>query len=127
MLLDTRVDIGESADRARNRAGGDLLAGGNEALLGAQKFGIGKGKLEAERDGLGVDAVAPADGQRVLVLESPAFELREKLIEIGQEDIGGAHELHIEAGIEHVGRGHALVKVARVGPDNLAEMREEGD
>ena len=40
---------------------------------------------------------------------------------------GGAGELHGEAGVEHVGRGHALVHEARVRPDELGEMGEEGD
>ena len=50
-----------------------------------------------------------------------------KLVDIGDQDIGGAHELHVEAGVEHVGRGHALVHEARLGADDLGEVGEEGD
>jgi hypothetical protein len=32
MFLDARIDIGEGADRARDGAGGDFLAGVDEAL-----------------------------------------------------------------------------------------------
>ena len=31
-------------------------------------------------------------------------------------------ELHVEAGVEHVGRGHALVHEARLGADDLGQM-----
>jgi hypothetical protein len=34
--------------------------------------------------------------------------------------IGGARELHGEAGVEHVGRGHALMHEARFGADDSA-------
>ena len=36
-------------------------------------------------------------------------------------------ELHGEAGVEHVGRGHPLVDEARLGADVLGEVGEEGD
>ncbi len=32
-----------------------------------------------------------------------------------------------EAGVQHVGRGHALVHEARFGTDDLGQMRQEGD
>ena len=74
-----------------------------------------------------MDAVAAADGQRVLVLEGAPLQRREQTIEIGKQDVGGAHQLHAEAGVEHVGRGHALMHEARVRADDLGEMRQEGD
>ena len=48
-------------------------------------------------------------------------------VEIGEQEVGGAHELHVEAGVEHVGRGHALVHEARFGADDLGEVGQEGD
>src|SRR3546814_7397793 len=50
MRLDPRVDVGEGADRARDGAGRDLGARGDQAGLAARKFGIGLGELEAEGD-----------------------------------------------------------------------------
>ena len=41
--------------------------------------------------------------------------------------IGGARELHSEARVEHIGRRHALMHEARLGPDDFGEMRQEGD
>ena len=51
----------------------------------------------------------------------------EQTVEIGEQDIGGARELHVEAGVEHVGGGHALMHEARLGPDDLGQMGQEGD
>ncbi len=47
--------------------------------------------------------MAAADRHRILVLESPRLERGEEPVEIGQQQVGGPHELHVEAGIEHVG------------------------
>ena len=74
-----------------------------------------------------MDAVRAADGRRHLVLEGAALERGEQLVDIGDQEVGGAHELHVEAGVEHVGRGHALVHEARLRADDLGEMGEEGD
>ena len=62
-----------------------------------------------------------------LVLEGAALERREQLVDVGDQQVGGAHELHVEAGVEHVGGGHALMHEARLGPDDLGEVGEEGD
>ena len=98
-----------------------------EPLLGALELGIGLGELEAEGGRLGMDAVAAADGRRELVLEGAALERGEQRVEIVEQEVGGAHELHVEAGVEHVGGGHALVHEARLRPDDLGKMGEEGD
>ncbi len=93
----------------------------------ARELGIGLGELEAEGGRLGMDAVRAADGRRQLVLEGAALERGEQRVDIGDQEVGGAHELHVEAGVEHVRRGHALVHEARLGADDLGEMRQEGD
>ena len=68
VLLDPRIDIGEGADGAGDGRGRDLLARGMEAAAGAGELGIGIGELDAEGRRLGMDAVAAADRDRVLVL-----------------------------------------------------------
>ena len=95
--------------------------------LRALELGVGLGELEAEGGGLGVDAVRAADGRRQLVLEGAALERGEQRVDIGEQEVGGARELHGEAGVEHVRRGHALVHEARLRADDLGEMRQEGD
>ena len=125
--FDARIDLGEGADRAGNGAGGDFLARGDEPLSGAREFGIGLRELEPERGRLGMDAVRAADGRRHLVFEGAALERGEQRVDVGDQDVGGAHELHVEAGVEHVGGGHAGMHEARLRPDDFRQMREEGD
>ncbi len=74
-----------------------------------------------------MDAVGAADGRGELVLEGAALERGEELVDVGDQEIGGAHQLHVEAGVEHVGGGHALMHEARLRPDDLGEVGEEGD
>ena len=66
------------------------LRAGDQALLGAREFGIGISELEAEGDGLGVDAVAAADGRRHLVLEGAVLQRGQHLVDIGEQEVGGA-------------------------------------
>src|ERR1700716_1735586 len=127
MFLDARIDLREGADRARDCAGRDFPARADEALLGASEFGIGGGELEPERGGLGMDAVRAADHRRQLVLERATLERGEEAIDIGDQEIGGAHELHVEAGVEHVGRRHALMHEARLGSHDLRKGGQKGD
>ena len=68
MRLDPRIDIGEGADRAGDRAGRDLGARRDQPGAAAGELGIGLGQLEPEGDRLGMDAVAAADRRRQLVL-----------------------------------------------------------
>ena len=102
MFLDARIDLREGTDGARDRASRDFLARGDQALAGAAEFGIGVSELEPERHRLGVDAVRAADGRRHLVFEGALLQRRQNLVDVGDEDIGGAGELDVEAGIEHV-------------------------
>ena len=74
-----------------------------------------------------MDAVRAADRRRQLVLEGAALERGEQRVDIGDQDVGGAHQLHVEAGVEHVRRGHAGMHEARFGPDDFGQMRQEGD
>ncbi len=127
MRLDCRIDIGEGADRARDGAGRDILAGGDQAVAVAREFGVEPGELEAEGGRLGVDAVTATDGQRHLVLEGPALEHGKQRVDIGEKDVGGLLQLDGEAGVEHIARGHALMEEARLRPDMLGEVGEEGD
>ena len=113
MLLDARIDVGEGADRAGNRAGRNLLARRDEPRAGAREFGIGQRELEPEGRGLGMDAVRAADGRRHLVLEGAPLQRREQRVDVGDEDVAGALKLHREAGVEHVRARHALMDEAR--------------
>ena len=85
----------------------------------AGEFGIGLGELEAEGGGLGMDAVAAADGERVFVLDRARFFSAASSASRSASRMSRARvELDGEAGVEHVRGGHALVDEARVRPDD---------
>ena len=113
--------------RAGYRAGRDLRARGGEAGPVARELGVMPGELEPKGRGLGVDAVAPPDTGGQPVLARAAFERVHRRRDAGIEQVRGAGELHREAGIQHVGRRHPLVHEARLRPDMLGEVGEEGD
>ncbi len=127
ILLHPRIDIGEGADRARDRASGDIGARRLQPRLVAREFSVGLGQLEPERHRLGMDAVAAPDRGGELMFERPALEHLEQFVDVGQQDVAGARELHCQAGVEHVGRGHALVHEARLVADILGHPGQEGD
>ena len=74
-----------------------------------------------------MDAVRAADGRRHLVFEGALLQRRQHLVDVGEQQVGGAGELDVEAGVEHVGGGHPLMHEARLGADDLGEVGEEGD
>ena len=115
--------MGVGPDRAGDGAGGDLLARGNEPRAGAYEFGIGVSELEPEGGWLGMHAVAPADRQRVLMLQRARLQRRKQAIDIGDEQVRGLDKLKIETGVEHVRRGHAPMQETRFGPDRLGDRR----
>src|SRR6478672_8729599 len=94
---------------------------------GAGELRVGVGELQPERHRLGMDAVRAADGRRHLVLEGALLQRRQHLVDVADQKVGGPGELHVEAGVEHVGRRHALVHEAGLGTDDLRQMGQEGD
>ena len=127
MFFDGGIDIGEGADRARNSAGGDFRAGGDQARLAAGKFGIGFGHFEAEGHGFGVDAVAAADGRGQLMFKGAAFDDGEQLVEILDQQVRRAGQLDREAGVEDVARRHPLMHEAGFVAHLFGDPGEEGD
>jgi hypothetical protein len=125
--LHRRIDIGESSDRARYRAGGDLGARRHQPRLAAVKFGVGLRELKAEGGRFGMDAVAAPDSGRILVLHRAPFDRGEQVVEIGEQDVAGAGQLHRQGRVEHVRAGHALMHEARLRADLLGYPVEEGD
>ncbi len=125
--LHARIDVGEGAHRAGDGADGDLLARGDQPAAVPGELGVVAGELEAEGDRLGVDAVAAPDRGRELVLDSPALQGGQHQIHVLDQKIGGPRQLDAEAGVQHVGRGHALVQEARFGAHHLGHVGQEGD
>ena len=127
MRLHARIDLREGADRAGDRAGRHLLARRDQAFPGPGKFRIGDRELHAERRRLRMDAVRTPHGGCLLVLEGAALQRGEQPVDVADQNVGGAGELHVETGVEHVRRRHARMHEARLGADDLAEMGEERD
>ena len=127
VFLHFRGDGGVSSDRAGDGADGDFLAGGFEALLCAFEGGVVAREFQAEGCRFGVDAMGAADAERVFMFLCPAFQGGQQLVEIVQQDIGGLGQLLGEAGVHHIGAGHALMDVAAFGADKFGDGGEEGD
>ncbi len=72
VALDRGADVRVRADRPADRPDADHLAGAGEALDVAQQLGVPAGGLEAERDRLGMNAMAAPDHRRVAMLEREA-------------------------------------------------------
>ncbi len=125
--LHPRIDIGEGADRAGDRAGRDVVARRDQPRPGAVELGISESELEPERHRLGMDAVAAADRRRQFVLVGTALEHRHQRLEILDEDLAGLLQLDRQAGVEHVRAGQALMEEARFGADLLGGPGQEGD
>ena len=85
------------------------------------------GQFQAEARRLGMDAMAAADGQRMLVFKGPFLQGGEHVVEVGQQQIRRLGQLHREAGVEHVRGGEPLMDEAAFRPDALGEPGQEGD
>ena len=128
MRLDRRVDVGEGADSAGNRAGCDFFACNFKTFTVALHLGIEPGEGQAHRRRLRVDAVAATYADGILVLKRAALERVEQAVHVCKKDVGGAHQLHVEGRVQNVRAGHALVHEPgfRVA-DDLGQVGEEGD
>jgi hypothetical protein len=115
------------ADRAGYRAGRDFGPGCNQPSTGAAEFGIGQREFQPESYRLGMNRMRAADRWRHLMLVGAPLQRRQQGVDIGDENIARALQLHGEAGVEHIGRGHALMDETRFGADEFGQMGEEGD
>ena len=64
---------------------------------------------------------------REFMFEGAAFQRGEQGVDVREKNVGRPRELHRKTGVEHVGRGHALMDEARLGPDEFGEMGQKGD
>src|SRR3546814_6986755 len=83
---------------------------------------IGLRELEPERHRLGMDAVAAPDRGSELVLDRPPLDRLEQCVEIVEQDVARARQLHREAGVEHVRTRHPLMHEARGFADMLGDV-----
>src|SRR3546814_14358684 len=72
-------------------------------------------------------AVAAADTGQQLEFEGALLQRGQHAVAAGDQQVGGADKLKVEAGIQHVRRGHAMVHEAG-GRDELSgQVGQEGD
>ncbi len=90
------------ADGAGYLADGDLLLGVREPVGVAAHLVVPAGELQPERCGLGVDAVAAAHREGVLVLAGTDGDRLHEGVHALLEDLGGLDELKGEAGVDDV-------------------------
>ena len=98
-----------------------------QALAVPPGLRVPAGGLEPERGRLGVDAVRPADRQRVPVAEGEPGEARAEPIHARDQPVGRLDERERQRRVHHVRGGQAHVDEPGVGADRALEVREEGD
>jgi hypothetical protein len=107
MGLDFGRDVGERADRARNRAGRDFIARRDQPLAVARRLGIALRELEAEAVGSGVDGRGSGRSSGVSLCSSARrFSTLSSSSMSGDQQVCGLLQLHGQRGVEHVGAGH---------------------
>ena len=63
----------------------------------------------------------------ILCSKARFFSAARTLSTSDDQQVRGAGELDVEAGVEHVGGGHALMDEAGLGADDFGQMGQEGD
>ena len=127
LLFVLRIEVRAVADRAGELADAHLLGGHLEALDVALHLGVPVGKLQAEGDRLGMDAVGAADLRRVLELAARGASAHREASQVIADDGGGLLHQQRLRGVHDVVRGQSVVQPARLGADLLGDRGGEGD
>ena len=128
MLFYCGVDIGKRANSARNCPGGNFSACCDQPRAVAIHLSIKARKGQPHSCGFGMDAMASANPYGIFMFECPLFQRRQQFVHIGQKHVCGADQLYVEACVQHIGTGHALMNKARlVAADMFSQMGQKGD
>jgi hypothetical protein len=98
-----------------------------QVATSSREFRKGDREFQSECRRLGMNAVRAADRGGEFILPCAAFERGLERVHVGNEQIGGTHELDVEASIQNVRRRHSLMYETRLRPDDFGEVGEEGD
>ena len=71
--------------------------------------------------------MAAPNRQRVFVFVRAFFEGDQQAVDADKQNVTCANELHIEASVQYVGRGHTLVDETCLVADVFGKVRQEGD
>ena len=126
-LLQPGGQVGVGAHRAADLAPAGGHGGPLEAVAVAPELGVEPGQLDAEGDRLGVDAVAAAHLQGVLVLPGPFFQGAQQAVQGAQDQFAGLLELQGVGGVQHVGAGEPQVDEPAGGAHVFGHVGQEGD
>ena len=120
--LELRVGRRVRADRAGELPDAHRRRAPAQALAAAVELERPAGELEPEGGRLRVDAVRPADAERLPVLLGAVGRPQPARVEPSSSKRAGVPELERECGVDDVGRSQAVVEPAAL----LAELRLDG-
>ena len=127
LLLDARRQVRVRAHRAGDLADRDGLTRHFQSIDAASDLRGVTRERDAERDGLGKNAVAAADHRRLRRFARALREGSEERLRARDEGVGRFAQQDREARVEDVARGHAAMEPAGVVPGLLLDVREERD
>ena len=110
--LDLRRQLRVGAHGPGDLARGQVGRGRPQARARPVQLEGPGGQLEAEGDGLGVDAVGAAHHQRAGVLPGARHHGGDGSVQAGQDEVGGGPALQGQRGVHDVAAGQAEVEVA---------------
>ena len=127
LLLELGLDVGEGAHGARSLPTAIVARARRSRSRLRPASAYQTATLRPNARGLGVDAVRPADRERVLVAQRQHAERLSQPLLAGEEQRHGVPELQGGGGVPHVAGGQADVDEPRVVADLLLEARQERD
>ena len=127
LFFDLRVHVCELPHGARELADRDRLAGTAQPLEIPASLHVPDRRLQAERGGLGVHTVSPADDQRVLVLDREGAECAAKALLALEQKVERVPHLQRGRGVPDVVRRETDVHEARVVAELFFDAREQRD
>jgi hypothetical protein len=119
--------VGVGPDGAGDGADADADACPRQPLGIPPQLGIPAGGLEAERDRLGMNAVAAPGHRRVAVLEGQPMNDLDQPRDLALHDGGGVPEDDCGGGIQDVGAREPVVQPATLRPQPLGDRAKERD
>ena len=125
--FNVRRQMCERAHGARHFAARDPVTRGSKPLAMALRLVVPDRQLDAERDGLAVDAMRTSDHEGVTVLPGAVPEHGEEPVQILQNGIGGLDHQNGQRGVQDIGGSQAQVQVAGRRPDLLGNGFDKGN
>jgi hypothetical protein len=127
LLFEFRREMREDANCARELAHTHVFRSGHEPRNVALRLGIPVGDLEAECDGLSVNAVSAPDHGSVLKLPRASLQNFGEALQILRNDLRRLPREQRLGGVDDIVGSKAVVEPARMRPDDFRDSGSEGD